>query len=207
MLTRADMNAMEGKRKAYINAIPRSVLPRLLPKPIDHPKGDLWEVESVLRKKGKGSDAIYLVKWKGFALSEASWIDGPLPFYFKRHSKLIDIVSSDSDSDPSDEENEADATAFKSTNTFVDGDTEPDSKSEVDEMESDEVAALPLPPLLPAADVAMAPPAAAHDVPAAAPAAAHDAPAAVHYVTIDLVIPQSIGSMLNVSFNISVENA
>ena len=225
MLTRADFDACTGKkRKVYTNAVPRSVLPRLPPKPIKHPKGDLWEIESVLRKKYTGSDVTYLVKWLGFPLSEASWISGPLPSGFRPRSTSTDIVSSDSESD-SDVENEADVKACKPTKTLVDydndtesdseeeggemmgddKDTESDSEEEVDVMESDDEA---WPPVVqrharwghPSVEQAS-------ESDSAAPAAAHDAPAAVQYVTVDLVIPQASGSVFQVSFNISVDGA
>ena len=197
MLTRADVNASAGsKRKAYINAVPRSVVPRLPPMPIENKYGDFWEIESVLRKKAGPYGDTYLVAWKGFPFSEASWISGPLPSYFRRHSTYIDLVSSDSDSDSdadSDEGNEADATAFKSTKTIVHNDTDSEEEEEEeeeleseDEMDTDdEVAQLPLPPLLPAIN----------------------APAVVQHVTVDLVIPQASGSVFQVSLNIAVDGA
>ena len=219
MLTRGD----GLKRKIYVDSTPRSVLPRLPPKPIEHPKGDLWEIESVLRKKHTGSAVTYLVKWLGFPLSEASWIPGPLPSAFRRHSTSIDLVSSDSDSDSdadSDAEKEADAKAFKPTNPFVD-DTESDSEmgsaeesdSEVDVMESDDEVWPPVvqrharwghPPVEQADEQG-----GSSEVEAAAVASESDsaAPAAVHYVTIDLVIPQASGSVFQVSFNVSVDGA
>ena len=229
MLTRADINASAGsKRKAYINAVPRSVVPRLPPMPIENKYGDFWEIESVLRKKAGPYGDTYLVAWKGFPFSEASWISGPLPSYFRRHSTYIDLVSSDSDSDSdavSDAENEADAKAFKPTKTLVDydndtesdseeegdemmgddKDTESDSEEEVDMMESDDEA---WPPVVQQhARWGHPPVEQASESDSAAPAAAHDAPAAVQHVTIDLVIPQASGSILNVSFNVSVDGA
>jgi len=233
MLTRADFDACAGKkRKVYTNAVPRSVVPRLPPMPIENKHGDLWEIGSVLRKKAGPYGDTYLVAWKGFPLSDASWISGPLPSYFRFRSTSMDLVSSDSESDSdtdSDAENEADAEAFKPTKTLVDydNDTESDSEeeealesedemesaeesaeesdSEVDAMESGDEA---WPPVVQQhARWGHPPVEQASESDSAAPAAAHDAPAAVQHVTIDLVIPQASGSVFQVSFNISVDGA
>ena len=32
-----------------------------------------YEVEAILRHKGKGAQCLYLVMWKGYPITEASW--------------------------------------------------------------------------------------------------------------------------------------
>ena len=32
-----------------------------------------YEVEAILRHKGKGAQHLYLVMWKGYPIAEASW--------------------------------------------------------------------------------------------------------------------------------------
>ena len=44
-----------------------------------------YEVEAILRHKGKGAWCLYLVMWKGYPITEASWE----PEYHLRNAPLI----------------------------------------------------------------------------------------------------------------------
>jgi hypothetical protein len=65
--------------KPYLDG--RAVLPERIPThsrppPEFREDGDVepeWDVESILRKKGRGASTRYLVKWKGYPMEESTW--------------------------------------------------------------------------------------------------------------------------------------
>ena len=43
------------------------------PSPMVVNREEEYEVDAILKHKGKGSQRLYLVMWKGYPISEASW--------------------------------------------------------------------------------------------------------------------------------------